>query len=82
MTNVLLARKSASVTEFKRDPMGTMRASEGEPMVVLNRNTPAFYAIPVEAYEEIMERLDDKKIREIAAERRGTARIPVALDDL
>jgi antitoxin StbD len=49
MAHLLLAPFTASVTELKRDPMGTVQAGEGGPVAILNRNEPAFYCLPAKA---------------------------------
>jgi antitoxin StbD len=43
MTALVLAQTTASVSELKRNPMGTVAAGEGETVAILNRNEPAFY---------------------------------------
>ena len=48
MTFAMLAKVAASVTDLKKDPMGTYRESGGDPMVILNRNEPAFYILSPE----------------------------------
>src|SRR5699024_6014576 len=55
----LLADVSASVTELKKDPMGIIRNGLGETVVILNRNEPAFYAVPPAQYELMMQLIDD-----------------------
>lgn len=82
MPNAVLARVAASVTELKRDPMGTVAAGEGAPVAILNRNAPAFYCVPAEVYEAMMERLEDAELNAIAEARKGEAVIRVSLDDL
>lgn len=82
MTHVLLAPVTASVTELKRDPMGTVSAGEGGAVAILNRNEPAFYCIPAKAYEALMERLEDLELNAIAQARAGQAEIKVTLDEL
>lgn len=39
----ILTTTAASITELKRDPMGTFNAGDGAPVAILNRNEPAFY---------------------------------------
>lgn len=82
MPNAVLARIAASVTELKRDPMGTVAAGEGAAVAILNRNAPAFYCVPAEVYEAMMERLEDAELNAIAEARKGEAVIRVSLDDL
>lgn len=82
MAHTLLAETTASVSELKRNPMGTVAAGEGFPVAILNRNEPAFYCIPAKAYETLMNRLEDLELNVIADTRQGQAEIEVSLDDL
>lgn len=82
MANIILAETSASVSELKKNPMGTVAAGEGFPVAILNRNQPAFYCIPAKAYEALMEKMDDMELNAIADERANQAEIKVNLSDL
>lgn len=84
MANIVLAEVTASVSELKRNPMGTVAAGEGFPVVILNRNEPVFYCIPVKAYEALMEKLEDVELNALAEARMsdGKAPVKVLLDDL
>jgi antitoxin StbD len=82
MTNLILAAVTASVSELKKNPMGTVAAGEGFPVAILNRNEPAFYCVPAKAYQAIMDRLEDLELNAIADAREGQAIHKVLLDDL
>ena len=82
MTSVILAEMTASVSELKRNPMGTVAAGEGAPVAILNRNEPAFYCVPARAYEAMMERLDDIELNAIADARSDQPIVKVMLDEL
>lgn len=84
MVHRVLAETTASVSELKRNPMGTVAAGEGLPVAILNRNEPAFYCVPADAYETLMERLEDLELNAIADARLDDGKVPVrvALDDL
>lgn len=84
MAHRVLAETTASVSELKRNPMGTVAAGEGLPVAILNRNEPAFYCIPADAYEALMDRLDDLELNAIADARLrdGKAPVRVSLDEL
>lgn len=62
MVHPIHARVVASVTDLKRNPMGTVEAGGGEPVAILNRNEPAFYCIPADKYEALMNYIDDLKL--------------------
>lgn len=82
MVSVVLAEITASVSELKRDPMGTVAAGDGAPVAILNRNEPAFYCVPAKAYEAMLERLEDIELNAIADSRVDEPVIKVTLDDL
>jgi antitoxin StbD len=82
MAHTIFAATSASVSELKKNPMGTVAAGEGFPVAILNRNEPAFYCIPAKAYEAMLDRLEDLELNAIADAREGQAIHKVSLDDL
>jgi len=84
MPHLVLAETTASVSELKKNPMGTVAAGDGLPVAILNRNEPAFYCIPAKSYEALMERLEDLELNAIAETRTkdGKPLIPVTLDEL
>lgn len=82
MAHQILAETAASISELKRNPMGTVAAGEGFPVAILNRNEPAFYCVPAKAFEAMMERLEDIELNAIAEARAGQKRVKVKLDEL
>jgi antitoxin StbD len=82
MPHTILAEVTASVSELKRNPMGTVAAGEGFPVAILNRNEPAFYCVPARAFEALMDRLEDIELNAIADARKGQKAIEVSLDEL
>lgn len=82
MTHSILARTSASVTDLKRDPMGTVSAGDGDPVVILNRNQPAFYCVPAELWQEMLEIVEDAELNALAEARKDEERVAVTLDEL
>jgi antitoxin StbD len=84
MAHLILAETTASVSELKKNPMGTVAAGEGFPVAILNRNEPAFYCVPAKAYEALMDKLEDFELNAIADARLndGQQFIKVSLDAL
>ena len=84
MANVILAETTASISELKKNPMGTVAAGEGFPVAILNHNEPAFYCVPAGAYEALMNKLEDMELNAIADARLkdGKPLVRVKLDDL
>ena len=82
MTHHILSETAASISELKRNPMGTVAAGDGFPVAILNRNEPAFYCVPAGAYEALIDRLEDMELNAIADARAGEPVIKVTLDEL
>ena len=80
MTNVILSDTSASVSELKKNPMATVNAGAGYPVAILNRNQPAFYCVPAELYERMLDLLDDQELCRLVKERENQLLIEVDLD--
>ena len=78
----VLADVAVSVSELKKNPSGVMAGAGGMPVAVLNHNRVMGYMVPAELYEQMMERLDDLELVEIAKARSGEKAVPVSLDDL
>lgn len=43
MASLILTESTASISELKKNPMGTVAAGDGMPVAILNRNALAFY---------------------------------------
>ena len=82
MAHVVLAEMTASVSELKKNPMGTVAAGEGAAVAILNRNEPAFYCVPAKVYEAMIERLDDITLNRLADARADDKVIRVKLSEL
>lgn len=73
---------TASITEFKRNPMGTVAAGNGCPVAILNRNEPAFYCVPADEFEAMVNLIEDAELNAIADARAGSPEVAVSLNDL
>lgn len=82
MTNLILAETVASISELKKDPMGTVAAGDGAPVAILNRNAPAFYCVPAAAYEALLDLIEDIELNAIADARKDMPEVAVTLDEL
>lgn len=80
MPNIILSDTSASISELKKNPMATVSAGDGFPVAILNRNQPAFYCIPADLYEKILDILDDQEIIKLVDERSNQKLLDVDLD--
>jgi antitoxin StbD len=80
----ILSDLSISMTKFKKNPNEALRESGGRTVAVLSHNKPAFYMVPPERYEAMLDELDDLQLVCLAKERlkqKGRA-VEVTLDDL
>lgn len=82
MITSILTECTISITELKKNPMAVVNDTEGFPVAVLNRNQPAFYCVPVAAYEAMMDRLEDLELAALVLERENDPEIEVAISDL
>ena len=82
MTYQVLTEIAASISELKANPMKVVASGDGMPIVVLNRNEPAFYCVPAPAYEAMMELIDDIELLKIVKARLAEESVSVSLDDL
>ena len=78
----ILAEVAASITELKANPMKVASKAYGDPVAILNRNEPAFYCVPAEIYEKMMDRLEDLELLQLVKERQDEESVSVNLDDL
>ena len=80
MPNIILSDTSASISVLKKNPMATVSAGDGFPVAILNRNQPAFYCIPAELYEKMLDALDDQELAKLVSERSNQRLLDVDLD--
>ena len=80
--SAVLSSVTIGITELKRNPMVVVDESDGETVAVLTRNKAVFYAVPAEAYEAMMERLEDAELAALVRAREHQPRIEVDWDDL
>lgn len=82
MTTRILTEAAASISELKANPMKVAMSADGDAIAVLNRNEPAFYCIPAETYEFMMEHMEDLELQSSAESRKNEETIKVNLNDL
>jgi antitoxin StbD len=78
----ILADNSTSISELKKNPMAVVEQGDGFPVAVLNRNQPAFYCVPADAYEAMMDKLEDVELAALVNERQSQPEIEVSINDL
>ncbi|EPO2911710.1 type II toxin-antitoxin system prevent-host-death family antitoxin [Vibrio aestuarianus] len=82
MIRPILADNATSITELKKNPMAVIEQADGFPVAVLNRNQPAFYCVPADAYELLMDKLEDIELAQLVENRREQEEIEVNINDL
>jgi antitoxin StbD len=82
MVHTVLADVTTSISELKTNPMAVVGQGEGFPVAVLNRNQPAFYCVPAEAYELLMDKLEDIELRTLVEQRKDQKEVVVDIDEL
>ncbi len=78
----ILADVSVGISELKKNPMSVVEQGEGAPVVILNRNEPVFYVVPAEAYEALIDKLEDIELAAIVRDRLNQPEIEFSLDEL
>ncbi len=78
----LHAPNSISISDLKKNPSAVITQANGEPVVILNHNRPTAYLVPAEAFEIMMEALEDADLARLVRERQREASVPVKLDEL
>lgn len=80
----ILSDLSVSMTEFKKNPNVALRESGGQAVAVLSHNKPAFYMVPPDRYEAMLEEIDDLQLVRVVKERlkQKDRAIEVTLDEL
>jgi antitoxin StbD len=82
ITQSIHARTTVSITDLRRNPSGILADAGDFPIAILNHNKPAAYLLSANAYEALLDRLDDIELGKIAKERQGGKTIKVKLEDL
>jgi antitoxin StbD len=78
----LYARASVSISDLKKNPSRIIHEAEGTPVAILNHNKPSAYLVPAEAFEALMEKLEDYELARIVEERKDEPAVKVSLDEL
>lgn len=82
MNNIIHSRFVASVSELKKNPMEVVNNGFGEAVAILNRNNPAFYCVPAEMYEKLMDLIEDRELIKLATQVEDEPNIKVSINDL
>lgn len=78
----ILANRSVSVTELKRNFSEIMSQADDGAIAVLNHNRPEAYLLPARMYERLMAYLEDLEDIKLVQERANGPFVEVSLADL
>lgn len=79
---MVYADTSVSITELKKNPSAIIEHAEGFPVAILNHNKPAAYLVPADAFEALMDKLEDVELASLVKQREKQREIKVSLDEL
>ena len=82
MNNIIHSRFVASISDLKKNPMEVVNNGFGEAVAILNRNNPAFYCVPADMYERLMDLIDDKELLKLAEEAQTEDTVKISINDL
>jgi antitoxin StbD len=82
MTIRILTEAAASISELKANPMKVALSAHDEAIAILNRNEPAFYCVPAQTYESMMDHIEDLELLTIFEQHKNQASIKDGLDDI
>ncbi|MFV5370050.1 MULTISPECIES: type II toxin-antitoxin system Phd/YefM family antitoxin [Acinetobacter] len=82
MNNIIHSRFVASVSELKKNPMEVVNNGFGEAVAILNRNNPAFYCVPADMYEKLMDLVEDRELLKLAEQVDTEETVKVSINDL
>jgi antitoxin StbD len=78
----IYADSTVNITELRRNPGAVIEEADNRPVAVLNHNRPTAYLIPAQAFEAIIEALEDAELMDIVRQRRDGKTVKVSLDEL
>jgi antitoxin StbD len=67
---------------YAKEPPVVVEQADGLPVAVSNHNQPAFYCVPVDVYEFLMDKLEDVELARIVDERKRQPEIEVDIGDI
>lgn len=82
MNHIIHSRFAASISDLKKNPMEVVSNGFGEAVAILNRNNPAFYCVPAEMYEQLMDLVEDRELIKLAEQANTEKTVRVSIDEL
>jgi antitoxin StbD len=82
ITQTIYARTTVSMTDLRRNPSGILEDAGDSPIAVLSHNKPAAYLLSANAYEALLDRLEDAQLSKVVKERQGGKTVKVKLEEI
>lgn len=82
MMRPILSDLAVDILELKKNPMAVVEAGEGLPVAILNGNQSVFYGVPAEAYEALINKLEDIELIALVDARRDQDELEASVDTL
>ena len=82
MNHLIHSRFVASVSELKKNPMEVVNNGFGEAVAILNRNNPAFYCVPADMYERLMDLVEDRELVNLVEQVDTDETVKVSINEL
>lgn len=76
------AELAVSVSDLKKNPTAVVDSAGGQAVAILNHNRVMAYMVPADAYEAMVDALDDQTLVALAKARASERGEPVGLDEL
>ena len=80
--DILHIKTIISMTELRRNPRAVIKTAEALPVAVLNRSKLTLYVFSAEAYEALIDWVDDAALIQTIKARRSSKPIKIDLNDL
>jgi antitoxin StbD len=82
MIRPILSDLTVDIVELKKNPMAVVETVGGMPVAILDGNQPVFYCVSAEAYEALINKLEDIELTTLVGDRRDQGEIEVSVDSL
>ncbi|MBA4747250.1 MAG: hypothetical protein H2056_00905 [Sphingopyxis sp.] len=77
----LLAPLSIDIAALKKNPTAVIADAGDQPVAVISDNAPVAYLLSANAWEDILDRLNNARLTATIRERKGQEAVRVSIDD-
>jgi len=76
----ILSSYSASISELKKNPTALLKEADGASVAILNHNRLTAYLVPADAYETMMDIIEEYELGKLVREREGQEALAFEVD--